>query len=138
MTAAVDLLSQQLRISDRENSELKIQIEELKKVLAPEINTHFALGLTRSEEIVLSVLLSRPLVTRDMAMAALYFNKLDEPDTKIIDVWVCKLRTKLSDFGATIENHRNKGWNLTPKSKKIISDMTIQDVSGGFNDMRRS
>jgi two-component system cell cycle response regulator CtrA len=55
-------------------------------------------GLTRKEYGLLEVLALRKgqAVTKDMIMTKLYGGR-DEPDVKIVDVFVCKLRRKLSE-----------------------------------------
>ena len=42
----------------------------------------------------------RKLVTRDNIVANLYASECDEPEGKIIDVFICKIRRKLAAAGA--------------------------------------
>lgn len=57
--------------------------------------------LTRTEYQLLELLISRKgaVVTKSQAMDLLYGGE-DEPEIKIIDVFICKLRRKLADAGA--------------------------------------
>ena len=61
---------------------------------------HQPVKLTRSETAVLQLLLLRKnsVLTKQAIMSHLYGGP-DEPDVKIIDVFVCKTRRKLAEFG---------------------------------------
>lgn len=64
------------------------------------INGHF-LQLTSKEYSILELLLLRKgaVLTKDMFLNHLY-GGIDEPEMKIIDVFICKLRRKLQRYGA--------------------------------------
>ncbi|MBA5725344.1 response regulator transcription factor [Bombella favorum] len=64
------------------------------------VNGHF-LHLTSKEYSILELLLLRKgaVLTKDMFLNHLY-GGIDEPEMKIIDVFICKLRRKLQRFGA--------------------------------------
>lgn len=64
------------------------------------VNGHF-LHLTSKEYAILELLLLRKgaVLTKDMFLNHLY-GGIDEPEMKIIDVFICKLRRKLQRFGA--------------------------------------
>lgn len=59
------------------------------------------LHLTRKEYEMLELLMLRRgvTITKDMFLTALY-SGMDEPELKIIDVFLCKIRRKLKDAGA--------------------------------------
>lgn len=66
--------------------------------VSPEI---LALGLTRSESRLFSALVPNAIVSKEHLLNALYFDRPgDEPDAKIIDVLVCKIRKKLEEAGS--------------------------------------
>lgn len=77
-------------------------------------------GLTPAEGRVFGVLLERELMTRDAAMAALYRDRgADEPEPKIVDVFVCKMRKKLKPFGIEVGLRWGVGYFLTPEAKAV-------------------
>lgn len=79
-------------------------------------------------------------LTKEMMMAAMY-GGMDEPEIKIIDVFICKLRKKLRDAGADglIETVWGRGYifreqapsevNLAPE----LHDMVANGYAGGIN-----
>jgi two-component system cell cycle response regulator CtrA len=86
-------------------------------------------GLTTSEARLFGALMERELLTKDAAMAALYRDRgADEPELKIVDVFVCKLRKKIAPFGLTIETRWGVGWQMSAASKAIARAM-IADVA---------
>lgn len=74
--------------------------------------------LTASETRVFGHLLARDLATKDSLMAALYCAGADdEPDIKIVDVFVCKLRKKIKPFGLEIDTLWGQGYRLSAAMK---------------------
>jgi two-component system cell cycle response regulator CtrA len=61
----------------------------------PESYQHLRLGL--SEARILSLLVKRRgcALSKEAIHAACYFDRPQEPEIDIVDVWVCKLRAKL-------------------------------------------
>lgn len=104
---------------------LRDRVAELEELLGlgrnitPEI---VRLGFSPSEAAVLGVLLQRNGFARpEFIWSALYGSTrdCDQPDIKIIDVWLSKIRKKLRESGAaiSIETVLHHGWQLTEKSK---------------------
>lgn len=113
---------------------LQYRIEELEGVvglgegqfLSPE------LGLTAIEGRLLGVLLKAPAVmTKEGLLDALYGLKpdQDQPDIKIIDVFVCKVRKKIGHRGLKIETAWGKGYYIDAENKArlnaLIADMKM-------------
>ena len=88
------------------------------------------LHLTRKEFAVLQLLaLSKPRpVSKDMLLLHLYHGR-SEPEPKIIDVYLCRLRQKLADASGGlnfIETRRGEGYLLrdpaeAPAASKLVS-----------------
>lgn len=72
---------------------------------------------TYSEAGILALLLTRPIVTKDMAYTVLYGEMHDAPEPKILDVFICKMRPKLNRIGISIETIWGRGWALTEANK---------------------
>jgi two-component system, cell cycle response regulator CtrA len=61
-------------------------------------------ALTKKEYIILELLVTRKgsLVCKEIFLDHLYHNICDEPNIKIVDVFICKLRKKLKSHGANV------------------------------------
>ncbi len=86
--------------------------------------------LTQSETRVLDLLLRRRLVTKDGLMAALYGDEIDEqPDIKITDQFICKIRAKLKPFGITIHTRWGVGWYMIPSTQDRVRAMAAGEAA---------
>ncbi len=82
----------------------------------------FAL-LTASEVDVLTALADAfpRVVPKERLMDALYGLKVDrEPDIKIIDVFICKLRAKISPIDVEIDTAWGRGYALRVAKKPVV------------------
>lgn len=68
--------------------------------------------LTNKEYGILELLAMRKGTTlaKEMFLNHLYVNSMDEPELKIIDVFICKLRKKLADASGTNANYIETVW----------------------------
>jgi two-component system cell cycle response regulator CtrA len=90
-----------------EVSELRRLVEDLAaRVVAIEEGfvldhaQYIAFGLTRSEAILLALLMKRKIASRAAGLAVLYgAMPADEPDGKILDIFVCRIRKALRRHG---------------------------------------
>lgn len=83
-----------------------------------------ALSLTRYEARALALLYAKNgTVSRDGIMDAMYAGD-NEPNIKIVDIWVCKLRRKLGD--GIIHSLWGLGYQLTPEGRS----MCLQALAG--------
>jgi two-component system cell cycle response regulator CtrA len=53
----------------------------------------------------------------------------DEPEIKIIDVFVCKLRKKMEIFGVKIETIWGRGYYMTPEMKAKAAAMMTAPIT---------
>lgn len=77
-------------------------------------------ALTRQEAALFGQLVALPgkLITRERLLANLYLVEADEPQIKIIDVIVCKLRKKLSPLDVDIQTVWGRGYRYVPAARK--------------------
>ena len=126
-----------------ENAELREYIAELRERITQLEHKMFALApleraerirrafkLTPSQTKIVSALLARQFISRGDLMDVLYGAKpvCDQPDIKIIDVMICKLRAKLRavDPSIAVQAVWGQGHAMSPEAKaKIIA---IADV----------
>jgi DNA-binding response OmpR family regulator len=82
------------------------------------VTGHEALLLQRLAEVFPRVL------SKESLLEWMYqINPDKEPELKIIDVYVCKLRKKISPLGVRIDTLWGKGYALAPDSKlEIVSE----------------
>jgi len=108
-----------IALLERENDELREHVRRLEDALIGTFETPFEWGLTAAERIVFGVLVNREVASKDAMMAALYRSMgKDEPDPKIVDVFVCKLRRKVKPYGITIRTHWGTGWQLDDTTRR--------------------
>jgi two-component system, cell cycle response regulator CtrA len=85
-----------------------------------------AFRLTKKEVDFLQALMGRASATKEQLLALVYADRWgmdDEPEIKIVDVFICKLRKKLKPFGVTIETLWGRGYALPVQSKETIRAM---------------
>ncbi len=72
-------------------------------------------ALTRNEAQILELLQQGKgrTVSRESLLENLYLTSADEPDIKIIDVFVCKLRKKLKGMGVAVQTDWGRGYRLS-------------------------
>lgn len=104
--------------------ELEGQVEKLTSAILGQAPMAFmALGLTPHETGILGALMARPETrTKSQLMDALYGLRMtdEEPDQKIIDVFVCRLRRKLKPFGIKIETAWGQGYRLSAEDRQRV------------------
>lgn len=76
--------------------------------------------LTKHEGKVLAALHSGRTLTKGQILSAVYVDSPEEPQEKIIDVFVCRLRRKLADTPILIETVWGQGYRLTPESVELL------------------
>lgn len=105
-----------------ENERLTEEVADLKRELglnrdrAAESAFAARWALTGKEAKVLSHLYQKKggVASKESTMYALYGGSREEPEIKIVDVFVCKIRNKVGD--GFIETARGRGYYLSPKA----------------------
>lgn len=108
------------------------QLEALKRAFRIDDPDLCLLGLTHTEVRVIGLMRSRGVVNRDQLMTVLYFDRPQdqEPEEKIIDVYVCKARKKLKSLGIDIiTNGHGTGWCMPPESKRRLDAVLAERLS---------
>jgi two-component system cell cycle response regulator CtrA len=111
----VDQLAR-LEALEAENQRLRDRVTQLEEVVGFSIDLPIFLGLTTHEARLFGALLKRPVWTKEQLLFALYSGRHDDeqPEIKIIDVYVCKARKKLARWGIEIETLWGQGYRLAP------------------------
>ncbi|MEZ2410518.1 helix-turn-helix domain-containing protein [Bosea sp. RCC_152_1] len=107
-------LSARLEALEAENDRLRDRCEFLEEAMGLTVDAPVFLGLTKHEARLFGALLKRPMLTKTGVMATLYSERPDEePEMKIVDVYVCKIRKKLKPYGLEIETIWGQGYRMT-------------------------
>lgn len=126
-----------LEVSDV--SLLKEEIKQLKELLAERDETIIQLreslrpegwmppvelNLTMHEARTLALLykMRGEAATKEALFQTVYYDKLNPPDIKIVDVFVCKMRKKLRPYEITIDTLWGRGYLLTAESVLILDN----------------
>ena len=102
--------------------ELEEQVRQLKKVLVPVFVTPVEWGLTRKQQALFSMLLTRDIVTRYMLDAAAITGASITPNYG--NVILYQLRKKLKKYGIQVKNVLGVGWSLVDRKswQKRLAD----------------
>ena len=102
--------------------ELKEQVCQLKKLLVPPFVTPIEWCLTRKQQALFCMLLTRELVTRDMLDAADITGASITPNHG--NVVLYQLRKKLKKFGIQVKTEWGLGWRLVDRKswQKRLAD----------------
>lgn len=113
--------------------ELRERIRRLETALAPtNIEVRLEWCLTASEARVFAYLASRDQATKAQIMTALYADRIDEdPEIKIVDVFICKLRKKLAPFGVSITTLWGRGYSLDDRKHYQIDTTPLLEANHG-------
>lgn len=116
-----------------ENEQLRERVWQLEEICGMALNAPLELGLTPNEARLFGLLYKSELVTKAGAMVALYSDRPnEEPEIKIIDVFICKVRKKIERFGIEIETIWGLGYRMSPAAKAVakkIMDTQEQEVA---------
>lgn len=116
------------RIGELENDleAALLRIRDLESSTFDEYIAPLSLKMTRKENCILRLLLTRDVVSRNLAMLALYNSdyRRDPPDARIVDVFVSNVRKKLVNVPATIQTIWGTGWALSREDKDRILSLS--------------
>lgn len=103
----------------REIDTLRERMRQLEEILMPRgFQPPTEWRLTGQEARVFAHLASREEASKASIMMALYSDRPDEePNIKIVHVFVCKLRKKLAPFGVSVRTIWGKGYALVDRSR---------------------
>jgi DNA-binding response OmpR family regulator len=77
--------------------------------------------LSPSQTVIVTVLMKRDFVSREVLMQMVYSDRDDPPDDRALDRMISKARDRLAPHGVTIENVYGRGWRIPPECKAQIA-----------------
>lgn len=98
----------------RQLDEALTTIEALRQALPPARHYEVPVEwrLTKSEERLFLAFLDNRRGDKEHLYATLYGDREDAPDIQIVDIFICKLRKKLTPFGVNIVTVWGRGYAL--------------------------
>jgi hypothetical protein len=110
-----------------ENDHLRAQLRQLQQALGRGLRWPAEWQLSPAETTMLGVLVSRELATRAAIMCALYGDRPDPPDERILNVLAFKLRRKLAPYGFTIITRRWHGLAVPAEQRARLRAAALPD-----------
>lgn len=109
---------------EAENDDLRARLRDMERMYGFHNDVPMIFGLTASEAKVMSLLISRDQANKHQILAALMSDRGgdEEPEIKIVDVFICKIRVKLKIFDVPIETLWGRGYRMTPESKAKVAE----------------
>lgn len=80
-------------------------------------------GFTNSEKIIMTTLMRHDVATKENIYFTLYGHMADPPGSKVVDVFICKIRKRLSSIGIQIQTLWGKGYAISLNDKEFIREM---------------
>lgn len=116
------------QLQNREIQMLRERVRLLEdQLVPPTVRIPVEWCLTSSEARLFAHLTSRDMCTTSSIMLALYSGRIDvEPEPKIVDVFVCKIRKKLKPFGVIIETIWGQGYSLPSREQFQIKPPSVE------------
>ena len=72
-------------------------------------------------------------VCRQGLLTALYPHSVDQPNIKIIDVWICRIRKTIEPLNLTVKTHWGRGYSLSPEDAELWQSWCNARTEG-FNE----
>ncbi len=108
-------------------AELKEEIRQLKSErFKDEIYIPVEWMLTPKESAIIKALSSGRVVGKEQMLDAITHANGEQPEIKIIDVFVCKIRKKLNPFGLEIKTHWGAGYSLPETTIAVLRAAQVQ------------
>lgn len=111
-----------IRLLEEENRGLRDRIEWLEReLLGRDDHVPVEWGLTGMQARLILALARRSEMTREQLMTALYSDCNEEPEPKIVDVFVSHLRRKLKKHGVEITTLWGRGYALDAATRRKLA-----------------
>lgn len=112
---------------------LREENETLKAQLGHRVAIPVCLRLTPGEERVLARLYASTEASKDQLLDAVIGNRpdADAPEPKIVDVFVHKIRRKVSPWGIEIETLWGRGYTLPHASREVLQRLIEAERPSG-------
>ena len=122
------LRDQYVEALEAENDALRARLRDLEREYGFYNEVPLMFGLTGSESKVMGLLIERDIANRQQLMTAIMLGRGgdEEPEMKIIDVHICRIRKKLKPFGVEIDSAWGRGYCLSTANKAKVAAYLTQ------------
>jgi two-component system cell cycle response regulator CtrA len=94
------------------------------------VTVPYQLRLSRQQEKIFAFLLAQSKPSRDQIMNHLHPIIVElQPDIKLIDVQICKMRRKLERFDITICTYHGRGYYISPEDKAKVAALLAAETT---------
>ena len=104
-----------------ERDTLREQVKLLEEALGAKMPGPSFVHLTTHESRLFGALRSTAFMTKEAILNVMYGGMLEEPNQKIIDVYICKIRRKMAPFGVEIDTVWGRGYCISDVMKARIN-----------------
>lgn len=105
------------------NQLLRDRVVELEALLGLKRTVPRALGFTPREEEIVGLLLKLENISREQMMVAMYGDRPEPPDWRILDTFMCRVRKRLRRADIDIVTVWGRGWLLTKENKAKLAKL---------------
>jgi two-component system cell cycle response regulator CtrA len=122
---------------------LRDRVRELEEILGMDVELPNQLGFTPVENKIVGLLIKRPVVSKEVLYTTLYGDRpeCEQPDIKIFDVYICKLRKKLKVMNIQIYSRYTIGYYIDDDAKATLQSLNrvkpILDLDHPHSGRRR-
>lgn len=106
------------------------RIEQLEQELGLKTDFPPEFSIPRNMMPLLGILLKREIISREGALIAIYSGMPNtwgkQPDPKIIDVFICKLRVRLRKYGVKVSCKWGLGYFMDGENKRKLRGLIAQ------------
>jgi DNA-binding response OmpR family regulator len=101
------------------------RIEELEELLGLNLKLPNEFDLTPTEMQCVGAIVRRGIVNQEAIYTAVYGSRPEsqQPDIKIIDVYICKIRKKLAAKGYALKNNFGVGYYFAPGERDALKQL---------------
>lgn len=108
--------------------ELREQVRQLRAALGVARRWPDDWRLTRSETVMLGVLVARDMATKNTLVVALGLDRAERPSDKLVEVHLSRLRRKVKARGIHIRNRVGTGWFLSREDRARLREIAAAEV----------
>jgi hypothetical protein len=101
------------------------RIADVEELLAIDDPKPLAVKVSRTERILMELMLKRNMLTREVAWGVLYGHRADadQPQYRVISTIIHHLRGRLSPHGVEITTEHGTGWYLKDKDREKLKHL---------------
>jgi hypothetical protein len=114
-----------VQLRHRDKPTFRERIADVERLLAIDDPKPLIIKVSRTERILMELLLKRNMLTREVAWGILYGHRpdADQPQYSVISSTIHHLRNRLSRHGVKITTEFGTGWYLTDENRKKLEQL---------------